>query len=160
MFKTKGGRGGQRPFEHVKRTADLVPGGTPNFALWCNVTVVCVGAYCWKCWLLEKKTRSPVRKLESAEVVKFSPHRQQWNCWRSSPVNQQVCSSVVQYTWEHTSYLSRAPRAVPVEKNSVMWRNLSTWQIVRWRNSPHDRLTSGKNSPHVINVKKIWNVEK
>ena len=26
----------------------------------------------------------------------------------------------------HTSYLSRAPRAVPVEKKSVMWRNLST----------------------------------
>ena len=48
----------------------------------------------------------------------------------------------------HTSYLSGAPGAVPVEKKIVMWRNLSTWQIVRWRNSPHDRLSCGKNSPH------------
>ena len=27
---------------------------------------------------------------------------------------------------DHTSYLSRAPRAVPVEKKSAMWRNFST----------------------------------
>ena len=27
------------------------------------------------------------------------------------------------FTYSHTSYLSRAPRAVPVEKKSVMWRN-------------------------------------
>ena len=48
-----------------------------NFSLWCNVTVqlpvleqiVGNAARCKK-----------VRKLKSAEVVKFSPHRQQWNC--------------------------------------------------------------------------------
>ena len=34
----------------------------------------------------------------------------------------------------HTSYLSRVPWVVPVEKNSVMWRNFSTWQIVMWNN--------------------------
>ena len=57
----------------------------------------------------------------------------------------------------HTSYLSRAPRAVPVEKKSVMWRNLSTWQIVRWRNSPHDRLSCGKIL-HMRSLKKseMW----
>ena len=40
----------------------------------------------------------------------------------------------------HTSYLSRARG-----ENLVMWRNLSTWQMVRWSNSPHDRLSCGKN---------------
>ena len=47
----------------------------------------------------------------------------------------------------HTSYLSRAPRAVPVEKKSAMWRNFSTEHIVTWRDSPHDRLTRWKSSP-------------
>ena len=50
-----------------------------------------------------------------------------------------------EYIITSKTYLSRAPQAVPWEKNSVMWRNLSTWQIVRWRNSPHDRLSCGKN---------------
>ena len=34
---------------------------------------------------------------------------------------------------KHTWYLSQAPQAVLVEKKSVMWRNVSIWQIVMWR---------------------------
>ena len=45
----------------------------------------------------------------------------------------------VQSCIDHTSYLSGAPGTI------VIWRNLSTCQIVRWRNSPHDRLSCGKN---------------
>ena len=41
---------------------------------------------------------------------------------------------------------------MPVEKKSVMWRNLSTWQIVRWRNSPHDILSCGKK----FSTWKMW----
>ena len=34
---------------------------------------------------------------------------------------------------DHISYLSRVPRAVPVEKKSAMWRNFCTWHIVTWK---------------------------
>ena len=51
-----------------------------------------------------------------------------------------ICSiCFVQSCIDHTSYLSGAPGTI------VIWRNLSTCQIVRWRNSPHDRLSCGKN---------------
>ena len=41
-------------------------------------------------------------------------------------------------------------------ENLVMWRNLSTWQMVRWSNSPHDRLSCGKNSPHEKYEENLW----
>ena len=41
-------------------------------------------------------------------------------------------------------------------ENLVMWRNLSTWQMVRWSNSPHDRLSCGKNSPHGKREENMW----
>ena len=78
---------------------------------------------------------------------------------------------------KHTSYLSQAPQAVPVEKNSAMWRNsrlnaeispfkygenLSHGEIsphekcgdksVKWKISPHEKggenLSCGEISPH------------
>ena len=51
----------------------------------------------------------------------------------------------------HTSYLSRARG-----ENLVMWRNLSTWQMVRWSNSPHDRLSCRKNSRHEKCEDNLW----
>ena len=63
--------------------------------------------------------RSRVEGNPSVEVVE--PHVEQ----EAQPVHQER-GGKVDPSPSHTSYLSRAPRAVPVEKKSVMWRNLST----------------------------------
>ena len=75
----------------------------------------------------------------------------------------------LQWRLPQTWYLSRAPRAVPMKKESAMWRNFSTWHIVTWRGFPHDRLSCGKflhliycyveKALNMRNVKKICNVE-
>ena len=52
-----------------------------------GATVLQFGSLCWSRLLemlpvaeaLGNKTRSPVRKLQSAQVVEFSSHSQQWN---------------------------------------------------------------------------------
>ena len=47
----------------------------------------------------------------------------------------------------HTSYLSQAPQAVPVEKNSAMWRNYRlTAEIVPFKCG--ENLSHGEISPH------------
>ena len=71
-------------------------------------------------------------RMESACVL--------WSAFSSSHLYVKSNAS------NHTSYLSRVPRVVPVEKKSVMWRNSP--QIVMWTNSRLDRLSCGKNSPY------------
>ena len=42
--------------------------------------------------------------------------------------------------WNHTSYLSQAPQAVPVEKNSAMWRNLAwAWRKIEQKILPVEK---------------------
>ena len=49
--------------------------------------------------------------------------------------------------WNHTSYLSQAPQAVPVEKNSAMWRNFRlNAEIVPFKRG--ENLSHGEISPH------------
>ena len=66
----------------------------------------------------------------------------------------------------HTSYLSQAPQAVPVEKKSAMWRNFLFMTDVMWRYLPHDILSglhlvsTGKNLSCGEMWRQIWHVEK
>ena len=42
--------------------------------------------------------------------------------------------------YAHASYLSQAPQAVPVEKNSAMWRNLAlTWRKIEQKILPVEK---------------------
>ena len=52
-----------------------------------------------------------------------------------------LCKWNDKYEVCHTSYLSQAPQAVPVEKNSAMWRNF------RW-NAEIDPFKRGENLSH------------
>ena len=59
-------------------------------------------------------------------------------------------------TFFSLSLTPRIPHICHGHHGRCPWRkNLSCGEIC-----PHDRLSFGKNSPHMINVKKIWNVEK